>query len=189
MPTAENTRTYTVEEAGRLLGIGRNGAYEAAKTGQLPAIRIGKRILVPKAALDRLLDGPPGANTARLFAHVGLTGRAPLVGSFRASSTSGHAAPARPRARRRVAAGGPVVTSILPGRLPAPASLGCCRAGSAGRAAGFRAFRPARLPLSKGRSIFDAVAAKVSRDTIAAGARAPEPVTRGIGVGRRVRGT
>lgn len=49
--------TYTVEEAAKLLGIGRCGAYEAARTGQMPTIKIGKRILVPKAALDRMLNG------------------------------------------------------------------------------------------------------------------------------------
>ena len=49
-------KTYSVEEAGRLLGIGRNGAYAAAKSGQLPTLRIGKRLLVPKVALDRLLN-------------------------------------------------------------------------------------------------------------------------------------
>ncbi len=50
-------RTYDVEEAGRLLGIGRNAAYEAARRGDIPSIRIGKRVLVPKAAFDRLLRG------------------------------------------------------------------------------------------------------------------------------------
>lgn len=53
--------TYTVEEAGRLLGVGRNQAYDAAKRGEVPTIRVGKRLLVPKAALDRLLGvGEPG---------------------------------------------------------------------------------------------------------------------------------
>ena len=50
-------RTYKIEEAGRLLGIGRNQAYEAARRGELPTIKIGKRLLVPKAALDRMLEG------------------------------------------------------------------------------------------------------------------------------------
>jgi excisionase family DNA binding protein len=50
-------RTYTVEQAGRLLGVGRNQAYEAVRSGTLPSIKIGKRLLVPKAALDRLLSG------------------------------------------------------------------------------------------------------------------------------------
>jgi excisionase family DNA binding protein len=54
-------RTYTISEAGRLLGIGRNQAYEAAKAGEIPVIRVGKRLLVPKAALDRLLAGEAAA--------------------------------------------------------------------------------------------------------------------------------
>jgi excisionase family DNA binding protein len=55
-------KTYTVEEAGQLLGIGRNQAYDAAKRGEIPTITIGKRKLVPKATLDRLLGvvEPPG---------------------------------------------------------------------------------------------------------------------------------
>ena len=52
---AEKTQTYTVDEAAEILGIGRNGAYEGVKSGEIPSIRIGKRILVPKAALDRML--------------------------------------------------------------------------------------------------------------------------------------
>jgi excisionase family DNA binding protein len=52
----EIERTMTILEAAAILGISRNAAYEAAKTGQIPIIRIGKRILVPRAALDRLLE-------------------------------------------------------------------------------------------------------------------------------------
>jgi excisionase family DNA binding protein len=48
--------TYDIEEAGRKLGVGRNKAYEAARAGQIPTIRIGKRLLVPKAAFDRLVE-------------------------------------------------------------------------------------------------------------------------------------
>ena len=40
----------------RLLGISRYAGYEAAKRGEIPTIRIGKRILVPRRALDRLLE-------------------------------------------------------------------------------------------------------------------------------------
>ena len=55
----------SVPEAGRALGIGRTAAYEAARTGQLPTIRIGKRLLVPVVALERLLTGAvPAADTA-----------------------------------------------------------------------------------------------------------------------------
>jgi len=48
--------TYTVEETRKLLNIGRGSAYEAIRTGQIPSIRIGRRILVPRLGLQRLLD-------------------------------------------------------------------------------------------------------------------------------------
>jgi excisionase family DNA binding protein len=54
-PNAAQPLTYTVEEAAKLLRIGRNQGYEAAKSGELPTIKIGKRILVPRAALERML--------------------------------------------------------------------------------------------------------------------------------------
>lgn len=47
--------TISVPEAGRRLGIGRNTAYEAARLGQLPVIRIGKRMVVPVAAFEAML--------------------------------------------------------------------------------------------------------------------------------------
>ncbi len=48
--------TLTVEEAGEQLGISRALAYEAVRRGEIPSIKIGRRILIPKAALHRLLD-------------------------------------------------------------------------------------------------------------------------------------
>jgi excisionase family DNA binding protein len=47
--------TLTVEEAATLLGISRAFAYEAVNRGEVPSIRIGRRILVPKVALERML--------------------------------------------------------------------------------------------------------------------------------------
>lgn len=47
--------TMTVPEAAHRLGIGRNTAYQAVKDGEIPSIRIGGRIVVPTAALDRML--------------------------------------------------------------------------------------------------------------------------------------
>lgn len=40
----------TVEEAASLLGIGRSAAYEAARRGQLPTRRLGRRLFVPVPA-------------------------------------------------------------------------------------------------------------------------------------------
>ncbi len=50
--------TLTVEQAAKVLGVGRNTAYQAVRAGELPAIRIGKRLVVPRQAIDRLLAGP-----------------------------------------------------------------------------------------------------------------------------------
>lgn len=50
--------TLTVEEAGALLGISRAFAYEAVRRGEIPSIRIGRRVLVPRVALERLLSLP-----------------------------------------------------------------------------------------------------------------------------------
>jgi excisionase family DNA binding protein len=51
--------TYTLTEAAQQLGISRWLAYEAAHRGELPICRIGRRMLVPRAALLRLLDEQP----------------------------------------------------------------------------------------------------------------------------------
>jgi excisionase family DNA binding protein len=47
--------TMTVEEVARALGISRAFAYEAVHRGEIPHIRIGRRMLVPRAALARVL--------------------------------------------------------------------------------------------------------------------------------------
>lgn len=49
--------TLTIDETARELGISRGSAYEAARRGELPTIRIGRRLLVPVAALSALLAG------------------------------------------------------------------------------------------------------------------------------------
>ena len=48
-------KVVSVPNAAVILGIGRNHAYELCRTGVLPHIRLGRRIVVPAAALDRLL--------------------------------------------------------------------------------------------------------------------------------------
>jgi len=60
----EDRLVFTVEEAAQLLGISRSFAYEAVQRGDIPSMRIGRRILVPKAALLRYLDslGPDSTN-------------------------------------------------------------------------------------------------------------------------------
>ena len=57
MPVAEENqrRTVAIDEAAKILGITRNHAYRAAQSGDLPTIRLGKRLFVPVAALRRML--------------------------------------------------------------------------------------------------------------------------------------
>jgi excisionase family DNA binding protein len=45
----------SVGEVGELLGLSRAFAYELAARGELPVIRFGRRIVVPKAALLEML--------------------------------------------------------------------------------------------------------------------------------------
>lgn len=45
-----------VPEAAEMLGISRNFAYELVKRGELPSIRFGKRIVIPKIALEKRLE-------------------------------------------------------------------------------------------------------------------------------------
>ena len=47
--------TVDIKEAARILGISRGLAYAMAKQNRLPIIRLGRRMVVPKAALDRML--------------------------------------------------------------------------------------------------------------------------------------
>ncbi len=44
-----------VQVAGRFLGLGRSSAYEAVRAGDIPSIKIGRRVVVPTAALRRML--------------------------------------------------------------------------------------------------------------------------------------
>lgn len=52
--------TLTVEDAARILRISRRSAYAAVARGEIPSVRIGKRILIPTHRLIELLDGQDG---------------------------------------------------------------------------------------------------------------------------------
>ena len=54
---SDRAQVLSVEAAGRVLGIGRSAAYEAVRRGDIPSVRIGRRIVVPIRALERILDG------------------------------------------------------------------------------------------------------------------------------------
>ena len=52
-------KTQTIDEAAHELGIGRNQTYAAARRGEIPTIRIGKRILVLREPFKKMLAGEP----------------------------------------------------------------------------------------------------------------------------------
>ena len=47
--------TLTIEETAPIIRLSRGSTYEAARSGEIPTIRIGRRLLVPVAGLRRLL--------------------------------------------------------------------------------------------------------------------------------------
>jgi len=56
LAATEPRATLTVDQAAHVLGISRTLAFELARSGELPTIRLGRRLLVPRAALNRMLD-------------------------------------------------------------------------------------------------------------------------------------
>ena len=46
----------TIAEVAEMLGISLNHAYDMANTGQIPSIKLGRRILIPVEALNKLLE-------------------------------------------------------------------------------------------------------------------------------------
>jgi len=61
----EGRYCMTVPEAARKLGVSRNFGYELVKRGQLPVIRFGKRLLIPKVALEKMLAEGATVNNLR----------------------------------------------------------------------------------------------------------------------------
>jgi excisionase family DNA binding protein len=48
-------RTFTVREAAQVLGIGRDATYAAVQAGTIPSIRVGRRIVIPREAIGKIL--------------------------------------------------------------------------------------------------------------------------------------
>lgn len=55
--TQSEALTWTVDEAAKILRLSRNAMYDAIANKDIPSIRIGRRILVSKLALTKLLAG------------------------------------------------------------------------------------------------------------------------------------
>jgi excisionase family DNA binding protein len=59
--TKPGARVITIAEAAAILRISRGSAYEAAERREIPTIKIGRRMLVPSDAFERLLAGNSAA--------------------------------------------------------------------------------------------------------------------------------
>lgn len=60
---ARRRLTVTVPEAGQLLGIGRDSAYRAADRGEIPTLKLGRRLVVPVPKLLALLGATTDGST------------------------------------------------------------------------------------------------------------------------------
>lgn len=49
-------RTLTMDETAAVLGLSRSAAYRLAKTGDIPTVKLGRKLLVPRVQLERMLD-------------------------------------------------------------------------------------------------------------------------------------
>lgn len=56
MPPGESRATYTVAEAARVAGIGRNSMYALVHLGQVPHRMVGRRILIPRERFHEWLN-------------------------------------------------------------------------------------------------------------------------------------
>lgn len=57
MNTEMQPETLSVEQARKVLGLSKNSIYNAIHAGEIPSIKIGGKILVPRRQLERLLAG------------------------------------------------------------------------------------------------------------------------------------
>ena len=57
--------TLSIDEAAAVLGISRALAYELVRRGELPQLRLGRRVLVPRRALEDLILRASAVQSAR----------------------------------------------------------------------------------------------------------------------------
>lgn len=55
--------TLSIAETSKLLGIGKQLCYDRVKAGEIPVIKIGRRLLVPRQALEKMLQEPKTPNS------------------------------------------------------------------------------------------------------------------------------
>jgi excisionase family DNA binding protein len=52
--------TMSVPEAAKVLGLSRGSAFEAVRRGEIPVLRIGRRLLVSRKRLQEIIEGRDG---------------------------------------------------------------------------------------------------------------------------------
>ena len=60
----DNGLTLSVEDAGKRLGISRGLAYALVASGEIPSLRLGRRLVAPVRALEAMLDVTPNDHAA-----------------------------------------------------------------------------------------------------------------------------
>jgi excisionase family DNA binding protein len=60
-------QTLTVQEAAEVLGIGKNTAYAAVGRGEIPSVRFGKKIVIPRDGIEQLLGQGTGSSPEVVF--------------------------------------------------------------------------------------------------------------------------
>ena len=55
--TPKEKLAYSISEVAELLGLSKGSVYEAVKTNQIPSISFGRRILIPRVVISKLLPG------------------------------------------------------------------------------------------------------------------------------------
>jgi excisionase family DNA binding protein len=56
-PKWDSYESFTVKEAAQILRLGRCAAYAAVASGEIPTLRFGRRIVIPRQALEKMLAG------------------------------------------------------------------------------------------------------------------------------------
>jgi excisionase family DNA binding protein len=59
---ADAPDVLTVEQVAEILSVGRGTAYEAVRAGQIPCVRVGRCIRIPRHALEQMLAGETRQN-------------------------------------------------------------------------------------------------------------------------------
>jgi excisionase family DNA binding protein len=55
---------YSVEQVGKLLGISRSSAYAAVASGDIPSVRVGHLLIVPRQRFHEKFGAPPESTIA-----------------------------------------------------------------------------------------------------------------------------